>query len=155
MVKICCSDLGQVSTFPGTPRMNEWPHQKGFWHRDKASGRGPYKTNLKRKIGRVDICNAMVSRVQQCIVTMVQDTVWTSGVISRWNGSICFLGNTIRTSSVVKEGCSFCPCNAITGKLCRIDEWRVLPPRAAQVWQRRSLSPGKSDAPTMETQPAP
>ena len=56
--------------------------------------KGTYKTNLERQVERIDISKAVVARVQQCIVTVVQDTVWTSGALSRWNGSICFLGNT-------------------------------------------------------------
>ena len=57
-------------------------------------GRVSQKTNLERQVERIDISKAIVSRVHQSIVAMVQDTVWTSGAISRWNGSICFLGNT-------------------------------------------------------------
>ena len=52
--------------------------------------KGTYKTNLERQVERIDISKAVVARVQQCIVTVV----WTSGAISCWNGSICFLGNT-------------------------------------------------------------
>ena len=60
----------------------------------QAEWGGSEETNLERQLERIDISKAIVARVHQCIVTMVQDTVWTSGVISRWNGSICFLGNT-------------------------------------------------------------
>ena len=85
------------------------------------------KAQMKWYPERIDISKAVVSKVQQCIVTMVQDTVWTSGAISRWNGSICFLGNT--TAHLCGKGrLQLVSVNVITGKLCGIDEWRVLPP---------------------------
>ena len=70
---------------------------------------GSEETNLERQLERIDISKAIVARVHQCIVTMVQDTVWTSGAISRWNGSICFLGNTTTPLRYRKGACSFCP----------------------------------------------
>ena len=66
----------------------------GTEKRPAGKVKGTYKTNLEQQVERIDISKAVVARVQQCIVTVVQDTVWTSGAISRWNGSICFLGNT-------------------------------------------------------------
>ena len=108
----------------------------------------------------------VVSRVQQCIVTiMVRATV--SGLAERSlarNGSICFLGNSF---CGLKEGYSLCV-RVITGKLCGIDECRVAFAQVwhtvyhtatvwhsvAQVWPE-SLSPGKCDAPTMARRPQP
>ena len=35
-----------------------------------------FKTHLEWQLERIDISKGMVSRAHQCIVTMVQDTVW-------------------------------------------------------------------------------
>ena len=90
----------------------------------------------------------VVSRVQQCIVTiMVRATV--SGLAERSlarNGSICFLGNSF---CGLKEGYNLCV-RVITGKLCGIDECRVA---FAQVWHTVAQC-GTGDS-ARQTTPAP